>query len=195
MRAGRAAPIADAGGVAILPGVRVSFQRFALPESGVVDTVPRSLGALPVGIADNGTILVPVEDREAIWLGFSTVRPGMRAEVTVSATLADGMAWQAHAGPAGAARPILVAPTAQLAGMSRSDGRFGVFARAATPASPGCRALTFRVRVLRDGRARSARAATVTVKLVDGREFARATGAPPPPPLDPAAAYAGWRMP
>jgi hypothetical protein len=39
------------------------------------------------------------------------------------------------------------------------------------------------------------RCAQVSIKFVDYSTFAEATGTPPPPPLDLAAGYGGWRLP
>jgi hypothetical protein len=178
--------IPGVGGVLIRPGLRLSFQRFPLPGSGMIDEAPASLGALPVCRAADGSLLLPLADGEAFWIGLSTDPPGMEAEVSVSALLSDGTAVEEG--------PIPVAPIARLAGMRRADGRYGAFARAATAAHPGCVSLAFRCRFRRGAGRRGARAAELTLLLVDGQTFAAAAGRAPPP-LDPAAGYGGWRLP
>ena len=50
----------------------LSFQRYERPESGVVSGIPRSLGALPVAWGHGKRLLLPVDDREAFWIGVSS---------------------------------------------------------------------------------------------------------------------------
>lgn len=175
------------GGIRVGLFLRVSFQRFAPPSGGVVDDVPRSLGALPVGAAGDGTLLLPVGEGEAFWIGLSTEAPGTRAEVAVAATLADG---SVRAEP-----PVRVVGASRIPGMARADGRHDVFSRTATASSAGCRVLALRCRIGRRGGRVPARPAAVTVRLVDAASFAAETGCAPPGPLDPEAAYGGWRLP
>lgn len=179
--------VATAGGLRVDGGLTLSFQRFALPAGGVIGRLPPSLGALPVGAAADGTLVLPVADGEAFWIGASTDRPKARAEVFVSAHLSDGTRREAPM--------VVAAPAARLAGLPREDGGFDALARTATPAGPGCDALTVRYRIRQRGRRWSDRAEALAVRLLDPAAFAVATGEAPPGPLDPGAGYGGWRLP
>jgi hypothetical protein len=179
--------VASLAGLRIGALLAVSFQRFATPACGIIDDLPRSLGALPVAAAGDGTLLVPLADDEAFWIGVSTLHPGARAEISASALLADGRV-RAEA-------TILVTGASRLPGMPREDGRFDAFTRAATPASPGVRAVTLRCRIGRRGGRALARVAAATVWLADPMTFRIRTGHSPLSPLDAEAGYGGWRLP
>lgn len=165
----------------------VSFQRFATPADGIIDDLPRSLGALPVAAAGEGTLLVPLADDEAFWIGLSTPRAGTRAEISASVLLADGRVRREAT--------ILVTAASRLPGMRREDGRFDAFTRAATSASPGVRAVTLACRIGRRGGRAPARVVAATVWLADPATFRVRTGQSPPAPLDAEAGYGGWRLP
>lgn len=179
--------VATDSGLRIGALLAVSFQRFALPADGIVDGLPRSLGALPVAVAEEGMLLLPVADREAFWIGVSVMRARTRAQVSVSALLADGQV-RAEA-------TILVTGASRFPGMRREDGRFDAFTRAATPASPGVRTVTLTCRLGRRGGRAPERAVAVRIWLVDPVTFGRRTGHVLPSPLDAEAAYGGWRLP
>jgi hypothetical protein len=177
----------EAGGIRFRAGLVLSFQRFALPATGVIDRLPPSLGALPAGVAQDGTLMLPVADGEAFWIGASTDGPDGQAEVMVSSVLSDG---RTRVAPT-----LRAAPSARLAGLPRGDGGYDAFTRTATTSGPGCDALTFRCRIRQRGRPWPARFTRLVVRLAGPDAFAAATGVPPPGPLDPGAGYGGWRLP
>src|SRR6188474_1972511 len=62
------------GGILIDRFLQISFQRFPCPPSGVVETPPRSWGALPVARAGEFELLLPVERGEAVWIGVHVLQ-------------------------------------------------------------------------------------------------------------------------
>jgi hypothetical protein len=119
----------------------VSFQRYPLPESGVLEEAPRSWGALPVAIASNGEAMVPLDRGEAIWIGVSVPRedPGPSAAcVHVTATRDDASHIDVLSGVAATAGAAgwRVPPTASVTGITRSAGGWFAIARTVPDGSP-----------------------------------------------------------
>jgi hypothetical protein len=131
--------VSDAGG-----GVRhewpltdtlsLSCQRHPLPDSGVARSVPRSWGALPLLDVGPRQLLVPVPDGEGLWLGLVRETGAPTWPVRVLAVLAgggpvvDALTGRAEV-PGG--EGLLVPPAHAVLGISRGDGTWWPFTRAA----------------------------------------------------------------
>jgi len=122
------------GGLLFGGFLRVSVQRYPLPESGVLDEAPRSWGALPVALASNGDAMVPLDRGEAIWIGLTVPREeegpaGVCVHVTATGT--DGSHVDVPSGVAAAsgAMGVMVPPTASVTGITRSAGGWFAIAR------------------------------------------------------------------
>jgi hypothetical protein len=76
--------IIEPGWLRLGPFLRVSFQRYPRPASGILDAPPSTWGALPIG-ARKGELVVPLADDEALWLGLSVVRPEVVVAFRVAA--------------------------------------------------------------------------------------------------------------
>lgn len=173
-------------------GLVLSFQRYALPDSGVIEAAPASLGALPVGLSSDGELLLPLAPRECFWIGLraDTAHPLELATALESdGALIDVMTGEAwNASTAVRAR---VPGTALIAGIRRADGAFNPLLRDdGVGQRPRGRRLQLWVGAI-GGRA----AAPVPVELVDYAGFRARTGLPAPEPLDPDAGYKGWLLP
>lgn len=174
-------------------GLVLSFQRYALPESGVIEVAPASLGALPVGLSRDGELLLPLAPRECFWIGLSadTAHP---LELALAVERDDGLidvmtggAWNASA-----AIRARVPGTPVIDGIRRADGAFDPLLRDdGAGQSPRGRRLQLWVGELEE----SAAAAPVLVEFVDYAAFSARTGLPAPDPLDPDAGYKGWLLP
>ncbi|NAZ86528.1 hypothetical protein [Kineococcus indalonis] len=167
--------------------VALSFQRHPRPATGVVPELPRSWGALPVLLRAPGEVLVPVPEREAVWIGFLRDPGAVPQELSVVARLEPGGRVDALSG-----HPALDAETARTAvpparalpGALRPGGGWWALARVAPDASaPACAALELR-----------AGGTSLLVRLVDPDGFRELTGVGVAP-LDPRAPYAGRRLP
>lgn len=160
-----------------LSGVAISFQRFPLPPEGIVAHRPTSHGRLPLGSVRGGWLL-PMAAGEAFWIGLG---PAASADAPIGIAVAVRVRGRRgeHNVPA-----ILVPPHRWLHGRMLRDGRIAAFHRSATTGTPACR----RLRFLAGG-------AEAIVWPVGYARFVRATGRAPPDPLDPTAAYRGWRLP
>lgn len=172
-------------------GLVLSFQRYALPESGVIEGAPASLGALPVGLSRD-CLLLPLAPRECFWIGLSadTADP---LELAVAVERDDGLidvmtgkAWNA-ATAVGARVP----GTPLIDGIRRRDGAFDPLLRdPGAGQRPRCRRLQLWV-----GKPGERASTPVLVELVDYAAFSARTGLPAPDPLDPDAGYKGWLLP
>lgn len=168
--------LADRAGVAVPPGLLVSFQRHAAPADGrVAQSLPSSLGALPVARAARGQLLLPVAAAEAFWIGLDATVGVPFVRFSLEVETAAGRWPQA---------PVSITCHAHVAGYLAADGRL-------RPFDARCLRLAWATHWGEGG----ARMRRVELRLVDHAAFARETGEPPPAPLDPGAAYCGWRLP
>lgn len=167
--------LADVG-----PVVRVSFQRYPRPESGIVYDPPRSWGALPVSRRGPAEFVVPLPDDEAMWLGLSPAARGADAVVTVRAETEVGT-WL------DAASNLRIAPGTPVDGVRRQDGGWWPFTRVTTTTD----APSFRTIWIVDHVAQAESA----IVLVAPGDFARETGVSLEPRLKAEEIYGGWRLP
>src|SRR5205807_2027221 len=59
----------DPGGAWLGDQLFVSFQRYPRPRAAL-DEPPRSWGATPCAVRQDGDLMVPLRDEEAVWLGL-----------------------------------------------------------------------------------------------------------------------------
>ncbi len=226
----------ESGCLLVGPFLAVSFQRYPRPAEGALTFRPTSFGALPVAMTSAGEFYVPLDEVEALWLGFSASRTSAAVLVRVAVeTVAhgvvdavSGLAWS-EASLVG----LVVPPARGIDGIARPDGNVWPFTRVSpvpdvpactvvhlvvipprrryrTQAAPGREPVPYhgsndaqglepeKPLVPASGDAtfwRVGRAVRVRIRLVDGLTFAANTGQSPPPPIDPAARYGGWRLP
>jgi hypothetical protein len=175
-------------------GLALSFQRYALPESGVVERAPASLGALPVGLSPDGRLLLPLARRECFWIGLS-VEAVQPVAIAVAAERDDGVMLDVRTGGAWNASSTVfadLADTLRIEGLRRPDAAFEPLLRDdGEGRGPRCRRLHFWIR---SGSMRPSAPAAV-LELVDYPTFTALTGLPAPDALDPDAGYKGWRLP
>lgn len=175
-------------------GLVLSFQRYALPEAGVIGGAPASLGALPVGLSREGELLLPLAQRECFWIGLSP-DTGQRLALAVAVERDDGTQIDVLTGKtwnASAAKVVDPADTPRIDGIFRPDGRFDPLLRDGVAGlAPQGRRLQLVVRRL-GGQAEEHAA---VIQLVDYETFTARTGLPPPEALDPDAGYKGWLLP
>ena len=173
-------------------GLVLSFQRYALPESGVIEAAPASLGALPVGLSRDRELLLPLAPRECFWIGLSadTAQPlELAAAMESDDGLIDvmtGTAWNAST-----AVRARVPGTSLIDGIRRADGAFDPLLRDdGAGQRPRGRRLQLWVGTIGE------RAVTpVLIELVDYAAFSTRTGLPAPEALDQDAGYKGWLLP
>lgn len=112
----------------------LSCQRHPLPDSGVVQGIPRSWGALPLLVAGPRHLLVPVPDGEGLWLGLVREPGAPTWPVRVLALPGGGGpvvdVLTGHPEDRGG-EGVLVPPAHAVVGMARGDGTFWPFTRAA----------------------------------------------------------------
>jgi hypothetical protein len=174
--------------------LRLTCQRCLRPADGIYHSPPRSLGCLPFGKHDS-TVLVPVANNEAFWLGISALGPACRLRVTVQ-TVAHGQL-NARSG-----RPtqeddsshFVITRFTAVQGVYRPEGGWWPFQRLQQNDSPACHEL-YLAATVQDASQNNLSTVRTTVCLVDYPEFARLTGLPQPKPLDPSSGYEGWLLP
>ncbi len=128
-----------AGGVrhewSLTDTLSLSCQRHPLPVSGVVRGISRSWGALPLLVAGPRRLLVPVPDDEGLWLGLVRRTGAPAWPVRVLAVLSGGGpvvdALTGRAEVTGG-EGVLVPPAHAVVGISRGDGTWWPFTRAAS---------------------------------------------------------------
>jgi len=166
--------VAGPAGVTSRAGLCVSFQRYPWPGAGAAaPAAPSSLGALPVASAQ-GELLLPVAAGEAFWIGLDlpVQAPGLRFLLRVQTS--DG-AWWPQA-------PQRVVQHGAVAGYAAGGPGMRAF-------GAGCSRLAWAVEQAGET------PPPVEVRLVDPATYARATGQPAPPPLQPGSGFGGWRLP
>jgi hypothetical protein len=175
-------------------GLALSFQRYARPESGVIERAPSSLGALPVGLTRDGELVLPLAPRECFWIGIDAdvrhplwLALALEREDGAPIDVLSGSVWNE-----GAARYVPVPGVTVIDGIRRADGAFDPLVRddGARSGSQSCRLRIWLRRAPQDEAFTAA-----ILHLVDYATFAASTGAAPPDPLDPDAGYKGWRLP
>ncbi|SDY47888.1 hypothetical protein SAMN05661080_03601 [Modestobacter sp. DSM 44400] len=180
---------------ALADTLSLSFQRYPCPESAVVHELPRSWGALPVAPGGSRSLVVPVADGEAVWVGLSRPPDAPAWELRVLAHLRPGGPTDAVTGAggtdaAGDLAVLRVPPQRSLEGIARRAGGWWSLTRlAAGPGAPGCSGLEVWPQP-----AGGPPEPPWTVQLVDPAAFTAQTGAEVPP-LAPDAPYGGWRLP
>ena len=181
------------GGLVIVPGLHVSFQRYARPAGDEVGaSAPPSLGALPLALATSGVLALPVAPDEAFWIGLDMTRPGASAEVGLRFESPAQPAVDALSGaPWNEERPVFrtIPPDTSIDGIALATGGFRCFTRTRTAAEDDATGVLDLVTRSVDARR------TTRIALVAYGAFETITGRPRPAPLDPAAQYGGWRLP
>jgi hypothetical protein len=175
-------------------GLVLSFQRYALPDAGVIGAAPASLGALPIGLSRDGELLLPLAQRECFWIGLSnetvgplTVAVAVERDDGVLIDVLTGAAWSADT-----AAVFAVPGIRRIAGIRQLNGSFEPLLRdPGASRGPQCRRLHVSVR----GTDAAATKPVVVIRLVDYATFTARTGLPAPEALDPDAGYKGWLLP
>lgn len=174
----------EAGFGLLLGMLTVSFQRFERPSVGVIRVAPRSLGALPTARAGNGRLLLPVDDKEAFWIGLSS-QEGIYI-VELRALLNDGT--QVQLGEVAQAVP----PWTRIIGWSAAGNSYHVLSRVAAEIAPGVVSIHFAAQTVPSP---SAGPIEDTIHLVDYAEYSTATCLPVPERIDTSAGYTGQLLP
>ncbi len=181
----------------LTPTLVLSFQRYPLPESPLLRTLPRSWGALPLARARAGRLEVPVPDGEGVWLGLDAKRNGPASSVAVIAELSpqgetDALTGQPVDRTAAVPAEIPVLPPRWLPGVAHGRAAWWPLTRVArVPSAPACHRLEIRVR---SGGTAAAAGPALSVDLLDPAEFTVRTGTAVPT-LRPDAPYGGRRLP
>ncbi|HQR70916.1 MAG TPA: hypothetical protein PLE54_09965 [Burkholderiaceae bacterium] len=181
-------------GLRLPPGVVLSFQRYELPASGVIDRAPASLGALPVALSRDGELLLPLAPRECFWIGL-TSDAAQPLSLSVAVERDDGSATDVLSGaPWNAADPACagVPGVSRIDGVRRADGCFEPLLRD-DGSGRGRRGRGLRFIV--NARGATAAPLSATLEFVDYADFSARSGSPPPAPLDRDAGYKGWLLP
>ncbi len=147
----------------------ISFQRFALPRTGMVESAPPSLGALPVALT-SACFLLPVADDEAFWIGV--IFP---AATDIGTLVLESISPNGERTLAATLKP---SPHAIIAGIVQPNGKIKTF----------CRQSVAEFRVWIDHR-------STRVCLTDYESYSLRTAESGPVPLDPSSGYGGWRLP
>lgn len=175
----------DSGFVLRLGSLVASFQRFELPESGIVTHLPRSLGALPVARLIDGRFLLPVAERDAFWIGLSSkadipflVWVRVRFRQGEVSELAEGE----RIGPSGL----------RIVGRPIGDGSMAVLSRISQGPTAAVRDISI---LASEASLLIGEPAEAVVELVDYDRFSKETSLPPPAQLDPEAGYKGDLLP
>jgi hypothetical protein len=183
----------------------LSFQRFARPETGIVDRAPASLGALPVGLGVACDLILPLAVDECFWIGLSVTPATRPIALAVAVDLRSGDVLDAISGTQWNVEwpsTVTVPDTPRIEGIRRPDGQLNLFARQTrNNDDPVCVCLRLRVSAVTadsDDKpivARDSETREVLLRLVDYVTFAAESGLSPPTPLDPDAGYKGWLLP
>lgn len=187
----------DRGRLCLANGLVLSFQRFALPDTGTFEHLPVSLGALPVGSGDQDDFVLPLAVDEAFWIGLSLTASAIPVWVGVEAELQDGRVLDALSSQAWSAEShtvVTVPGVPRIAGFPRSDGCRDAFFRASgRTGTGGC--VCLRIYTSRKFSPVAEPPLNVTLRLLDYAGFSAETGLPPPDKLDVQSGYRGWRLP
>lgn len=162
----------------------VSFQRYELPSTGLVHAIPRSLGALPVAKARRGQLLLPVDEREAFWIGLSSREEIYR--IDLRALLSDGTYVQLGE------RAQSVPPIARIVGWPATEVSYHALSKAGADSTLGIATIHLWAQKIAS---RSTGWIEGNLTMVDYAEYSLATLRPAPEPLDPSAGYRGHLLP
>ena len=178
---------------ALTTEVAISLQRYPYPSDGYITTAPRSCGALPIVAATATDICAPSPRGEAFWIGLIASSGAVDPyRVNVTARLRSGDLADVGSGSEPAADGLLVPPAFMVLGIPVGEGRFWALAREPVfDDAPACDVID--VQIARGSAPDGARH-VLRLTLLDEEEFVRQGGAPLSP-LDPRAAYGGWRLP
>jgi hypothetical protein len=146
----------------------VSFQRYLRPNGDVIAATPPSLGALPFARV-HSRFLVPLAVNEAFWIGVVPAAAVVNKNIALCVD-------RPGLGPLQLSMR-LQGQVAVAAGFMREDGKFDAFCRG-----------TF------GGMLATVGEQSASVSIIDPKLFAARTGVSPGP-VDPGAAYGGWRLP
>lgn len=185
-------PGVDRGRIRIPGSLLIYPERAYAPERPYpAGAVPRAHGLAPLAVAGDGTFLAAVAPGEGVWLGLEPLRPERPVGVRVRVLTGDEGAaappdshGSASSVPSSPRSEHFACPPAQrLPGVAVESGRrlFGDVA--------GAGPLEV-VELQVDGPA----PVTVALVLLRPDAFERRTGVVPGP-IDPDAAYGGWRLP
>jgi hypothetical protein len=180
------------GGLIVAPGLHVSFQRYARPPGDVVARAPSSLGALPLGVALSGALVLPVAPDEAFWIGLEMTRAAASAEIGLRFESPSQPAVDALSGaPWNEERPawMAVPPGTSIDGIALATGGFRCFTRTRNDAEDDATGMLGVVVRAEGGRR------TTRIALLAYAGFESATGHPRPATLDRSSQYGGWRLP
>lgn len=166
--------------------MEVSFQRFRVPPSGLLEALPSSLGALPVGLTRHGTMLLPLDAEEAFWIGASDLPGSLANHLRIEAQLRDGTALSLTT------PDVTVPPDHRFFGFPRPDGLMAALSRSETEAASGLKSLRISVRKHASTMARSAQA---VIHVVGYKIYAERTQRSEPDPLDPDAQFSRVLLP
>jgi hypothetical protein len=160
----------------------ISFQRYMLPVTGFVHSTPRSFGALPTGRSGSGRFLLPVDDKEAFWIGLSSA--GGIYYLGLVVCLHDG-------------RRIQLCDKAQIPPVKRVFGwpagrRHCVLSRTGAGRTPSVESILFDAECA-TGAPRARREATLL--LTPYAAYAFATSRRPPEHIDDSSGYGGQLLP
>lgn len=149
----------------------ISFQRYLCPSSNIINAIPQSLGALPVGEGPDGYLL-PVALNEAFWLNvlllskkpifFNSLKIVAISPIDQQVMIAKLEPPRNFSSP----------------GILLSNRRY----------KPFCRKNVIRFTLHLDN-------FSIRLSLTDYQYYCEFTGNPPPSPLDPNAGFGGWLLP
>lgn len=158
----------------------VSFQRYALPGTGLIEgELPASLGALPLAAVGRRFVL-PVAAGEAFWIGLS-VEARASLQLRLLPVPLEGRGVEER----------FAVPRFRVIPGWRRDGDASL--RAFTRAGPAASMSLTELRL--SAEAGKYPPATATIELVDYPDFAALSGQPAPEQLDPEAGYKGHLLP
>jgi hypothetical protein len=170
----------DRGRILLNDAVFVYLERAPRPTRSLVrDDVPRPHGVASIARLPEGQVVAAADDREVIWLGFQPLNSDQSTVVRVrvdrvpALDAVTGAPWDDAIRDA-PRNHLVVPPDSRLVGLP-ANGEIRPFA------APERLSIFAGVPPL-----------SVTVRLVQPTIFARLTGKRPAP-LDPDAAYTGWR--
>lgn len=164
--------------VSLPSGASLSFQRYLLGETETFDVQPRSLGGLPCAETAGG-VMVPLPDREGLWIACLPPLQAGRVTLTVRPDIAPARTTRVAA-PAGAT--LLAVP-----GLQRGRSGFSPIRRTAPEQ---VLRLTLESILARA----EARTEELALTLVDPDRFEAATGFRLAT-ADPRHGFGGWRLP
>ena len=171
--------------------LRITFQRFFLPESDIIDEAPPSLGALPVASIGHSKFLLPVAPPEAFWIGLSS-RDETRFDVAIRADFGEVCALDLFGGSScdGETAAWLSVPPRRVVAGIPTGAHFRVFGK--TSEQQELKTLRFLARRCQDSKES---AAACELHLVDYASYSARTGLPEPEAIDRDAGYKGYMLP